>query len=55
MRIDYLNSMTGAGTEAQTIMVNDIPEVKKVSKAHKDEHMHYLVFSGLLLLYVFVR
>lgn len=30
MRIDYLNSMTGAGTEAQTVMVNDIPEVHKV-------------------------
>ncbi|KAL3133713.1 hypothetical protein ABBQ32_008207 [Trebouxia sp. C0010 RCD-2024] len=29
MRIDYLNSMTGAGTEAQTVMVNDIPEVNK--------------------------
>ena len=31
MRIDHLNSMTGAGTEAQTIMVNDIPEINKVS------------------------
>ena len=30
MRIDYLNSMTGAGTEAQTVLVNDIPEVHKV-------------------------
>ena len=30
MRIDYLNSMTGSGTEAQTVMVNDIPEVNKV-------------------------
>ena len=35
MRIDYLNSMTGAGTEAQTVMVNDIPEVNKVTAAHK--------------------
>lgn len=33
MRIDYLNNVTGAGTEAQTVMVNDIPEVKKVSEA----------------------
>ena len=30
MRIEYLNSKTGAGTEAQTVMVNDIPEVNKV-------------------------
>lgn len=30
MRISYLNSTTGAGTEAQTVMVNDIPEVDKV-------------------------
>ena len=30
MRIQYLNSTTGAGTESQTIMVNDIPEVNKV-------------------------
>ena len=30
MRINYLNSMTGSGTEAQTVMVNDIPEVNKV-------------------------
>ncbi|DBA75042.1 hypothetical protein WJX77_009599 [Trebouxia sp. C0004] len=28
-RIEYLNSKTGAGTEAQTVMVNDIPEVNK--------------------------
>ena len=33
MRIDYLNSMTGTGTEAQTVMVNDVPGVKKVSEA----------------------
>lgn len=35
MRIDYLNSMTGAGTEAQTVMVNDIPEVNKVTFVRK--------------------
>lgn len=30
MRIQYLNSLTGAGKESQTIMVDDIPEVNKV-------------------------
>lgn len=42
MRIDYLNSMTGAGTEAQTVMVNDIPEVNKVTFAHKHCIAHAL-------------
>ena len=36
MRIDHLNSMTGAATEAQTVMVNDIPEVNKVSLVPPD-------------------
>jgi len=43
MRIQYLNSMTGAGTEAQTIMVNDIPEVNKVST-----HLQYTMLCGAL-------
>ena len=30
MRIQYLNSLTGAGKESQTIMVDDIPGVNKV-------------------------
>ena len=30
MRIAHLNSTIGTGTEAQTVMVNDIPEVNKV-------------------------
>lgn len=44
MRINYLHSMTGAGTEAQTVMVNDIPEVNKVSKDLKHVHMQFCCF-----------
>ena len=40
MRIDHLNSMTGAGTEAQTIMVHDIPEINKVSYPMHRMHCH---------------
>ena len=30
MRIAHLNSQIGAGMEAQTVLVNDIPELNKV-------------------------